>query len=153
MRLNNRNKRRFWYALYVGTVEDYDDYGNQTGTHAQYSQPIEAWGNISPARGTAVEAQFGVDDRYDKVLLVDDEDTPIDETTVLWVDKSPYELPVGTQSNNGLITDVFRHIVVNLGPSQDVPYYSPWDYVVRRVGRGLPGFGAAVIAISKVDVS
>jgi hypothetical protein len=30
---------------------------------------------------------------------------------------------------------------------------TPWDYIVRKVGRGLPNFGSTVIGISKVTVA
>ena len=128
MRLNDRNKQPFYYALYAGTEDSYDEYGNISGNHATYGKPVMAMGNISPGRGSAVTMPFGVDDMYDKVISVEDRDTLIDEYTVLWVDTLPVLKEDGT-------TD------------------TPWDYIVRRVARGLPKFGMAHIAVSKVSIT
>ena len=128
MRLNDRNKQTFWYALYAGIEDSYDEYGNINGTHATYGKPVKALGNISPGRGTAITQPFGVDDMYDKTITVEDRDTLIDEYSVLWVETPPILKEDGTTE-------------------------TPWDYIVRRVARGLPTFGNAHIAISKVSVS
>ena len=131
-----RNKQTFWYALYGATVEQYDEYGNQVGTSATYGKPVQASANISPAKGDVVTRQFGDDDQYDKVIVTGDRDTPIDEYAVLWIDVEP-EL----DENGALKVNADGEIV------------TPWDYIVRKVGRGLPNFGSTVIAISKVSVS
>ena len=146
MRLNNRNMQPFWYALYDSTVADYevtgyDDYGNplygnQTGTYAKYGNPVKAYGVISPARGVAETRQFGDELNYDRVISVEDRDTPINEYAVLWIDREPE-------------VNLWGELRVNANGD----YVTPWDYIVRRVGRGLPTFGSAVIAISRVDVS
>ncbi len=131
-----RNKQAFWYALYDATVEQYDEYGNQIGTSASYGNPVETTGNISPAKGDVVARQFGDDDQYDKVIVTGDRDTPIDEYAVLWIDAVP-EL----DENGALKVNADGEIV------------TPWDYIVRKVGRGLPNFGSTVIAVSKVTVA
>ena len=131
-----RNKQVFWYALYAGTVEQYDEYGNQIGTSASYGNPVQTSGNISPAKGDVVARQFGDDDQYDKVIVTGDRDTPIDEYAVLWIDVEP-EL----DENGALKVNADGEIV------------TPWDYIVRKVGRGLPNFGSTVIGISKVTVA
>lgn len=145
MRLNHRNKQPFWYALYDATVAGYDEYGNQynqnTGgnqisTYATYKNPVQEYGNISPAKGSVIAQQFGDDLRYDRVIALENRDTPIDEYAVLWIDSIP-EL----DANGALKVNASGEIV------------TPWDYIVRRVGRGLPTFGGAVIAVSKVSVS
>lgn len=131
-----RNKQPFWYALYAGTVEQYDEYGNQNGTSASYGNPVETSANISPARGNVMARQFGDDELYDKVIVTGDRDTPIDEYAVLWIDTVP-EL----DENGALKVNADGEIV------------TPWDYIVRKVGRGLPNYGSTVIAISKVTVA
>ena len=136
MRLNNRNKQAFWYALYSATVEDYDEYGNQVGTHASYGNPAKAYGNISPAKGDVAARQFGEDDNYDKVIAVENPATPINEYAVLWIDTVP-EL----DANGALTVNANGEIV------------TPWDYIVRKVARSLPTFGMTNIAVSKVNVS
>lgn len=130
-----RNKQPFWYALYDSTVEDYDEYGNQVSTSATYGEVVQAFGNISAARGAVMARQFGDEDNYDKVIVLGDRDTPINEYAVLWIDSGE---PT---------TDLYgRPQMV------DGKYVTPWDYVVTKVGRGLPN-GSAVIAIRKVNVS
>ena len=131
-----RNKQTFWYALYDGTSVDYDEYGNETDPHTTYGNPVQTSANISPAKGSVVSRQFGDDDTYDKVIVTGDRDTPIDEYTVLWIDTVP-EL----DANGELKVNANGEIV------------TPWDYIVRKVGRGLPNFGSTVIAVSKVSVA
>ena len=131
-----RNRQPFWYALYSDTVEQYDEYGNQIGTSATYGKPVQTSGNISPAKGNVIARQFGDDELYDKVILTGDRDTPIDEYAVLWIDVEP-EL----DANGALKVNADGEIV------------TPWDYIVRKVARGLPNFGSNVIAVSKVTVT
>ena len=134
--MNFCNMKPFWYALYSGTVQTYDNNGYQNGTHATYSNPVKAMGNISPAKGSTIARQFGEDEEYDRVILVPDSNTPINEYAVLWVDTAP-ELDA-----NGALK-------VNANGD----YVTPWDYIVRKVARGLDLPGSANIAISNVHVS
>lgn len=135
-RLCFRNMQPFWYAPYAGTAEQYDEYGYQVGANATYGKPVQTSGNISPARGSVVARQFGDDEQYDKVIVVGDRDTPINEYAVLWIDTVPELDQSGALKVNASGETV-----------------TPWDYIVRRVGRGLPNFGSTVIAVSKVSVS
>lgn len=136
MRLNNRIKQPFWYASYGATVADTDEYGNQIGTSVTYSNPVKAYANISAARGEVVARLFGEDDLYDKQIVIEDRDTPIDEHAVLWIDEEP-ELDA-----NGALA---------VKTNGDVK--TPHNYIVRKVGRGIPKFGFAVLAVSKVTVT
>lgn len=131
-----RNKQPFWYAPLSETVEDYDEYGNQVGTSATYGKPVLAYANISPAKGDVIARQFGDDDDYDKVIVTGERDIPVDEYAVLWIDTEPV-----LDEEGALKIDASGEIV------------TPWDYIVRKVGRGLPNFGHTVIAVSKVSVS
>jgi hypothetical protein len=120
-----RNKRKFYYASYIGETEITDEYGNVTGEYeVSYTNPIEVFGNISAAQGEMQSRQFGESESYDKVIVLDDVDTPIDEYAILWVDTLPH-------SNEDGSTD------------------TPHDYVVKKVARNLTG---VLIAIGKVDV-
>ena len=136
MRTANRNKQPFWYALYDETAEGYDEYGNQNSTHQTYGNPIKAYANISPARGDVAARQFGDDDQYDKEVLLENRDTPINEYAVLWIDTVPQ-----LDENGALVRNDNGQIV------------TPWDYIVKKVGRGLPIFGSTILAVSKVSVS
>ena len=120
-----RNKQNFYYASYVGENEIIDEYGNATGEYAvSYGNPIKTAGNISAAQGEMQSRQFGESESYDKVIVLDDRNTPINEYSILWVDTLPH---------------------LNSDGSSETPH----DYVVKKVARGLNGVS---IAISKVNV-
>lgn len=126
MRCMTRNKSKFYHASYIGEIELRDDYGNCTGEYAlAYGKPTEIYGNISPARGEMQSEQFGESESYDKVIVLDDRNTPINEYSRLWVDTTP---------------------LLNKDGSTDIPY----DYTVKTVARGLNGVS---IAIQKVKVN
>ena len=125
MRCMLRNKSRFYYASYIGETEILDDYGNRTGEYSiSHSAPVEYYGNISPAKGEKQTQQFGESESYDKVIVLDDRNAPIDEHSVLWVDTLPSLNEYGTTT--------------------------PHDYEVKAVARSLNGMS---IAISKVNVN
>ena len=124
MRCLDRNKQAFWYCLYVDKDEIVDDDGYETSEHhITYAPPVRMEANISHATGYSQTEQFGSLDNYDKVIVTDDMDCPITETTVLFVDKEPETTMAGD------------------------PMY---DYIVRRVARSLNSIS---IAIRKVLVS
>jgi hypothetical protein len=124
MRTLKRNQRKFWYCLYQDAEEIYDEYGNATGDYVpSYSEAQEMYANISPASGYAQTEQFGNLDSYDKVIVTDWMDCPIDENSVLFIDKEP------------------EHDM-----STDTPLF---DYTVRRVAKSLNSIS---IAVQKVNV-
>ena len=125
MRCMTRNKQKFYYASYVEETEIIDEYGNETGEYAvSYGNPIEYFGNVSAAQGEMQSRQFGESESYDKVIVLDDKNAPIDEHSILWVDTLPLRNEDGT-------TD------------------TPHDYIVKKVARSLNGVS---IAIRKVKV-
>ena len=126
MRCMVRNKSKFYYASYIGETEIKDEYGNSTGeSEISYSNPKESFGNISAAQGEMQSRQFGESESYDKVIVLDDKNTSIDEHSILWVDTLPHLNEDGT-------TD------------------TPYNYTVKRIARSLNG---VTIAIKKVDVN
>ena len=125
MRCLARNKTTFYYASYIGETELIDEYGNSTGEFSlTYGKPIKMSGNVSAAQGEMQSRQFGESESYDKVIVLDDRNTPIDEYSILWVDTLPH-------LNEDGYTD------------------TPHDYVVTRKADSLNN---VAIAISKVDV-
>ncbi len=121
-----RNKTTFYYALYIGETEIVDEYGNRTGEFSlTYGNPMRVSGNVSAAQGEMQNRQFGESERYDKVIVLDDRNAPIDEHSILWVDTLPH---------------------LNDDGSTDTPH----DYIVRRIAKSLNGVS---IAIGKVDVT
>ena len=133
MRCLLRNARPFYYATFKKLTAILDSINNETGeSKVEYNDPVECLGNISAARGSTDVDQFGENENYDRVIVMDDPDTPIDEYSVLWVDTLP------TLNSNG-----------SLATTQGGDIATPWDYVVRRVARSL---NSVSIAISKVKV-
>lgn len=134
MRTMARNKSRFFYALYKDKVQKTDEYGNSTGEYEVIREnPVEFYANISAAKGETSTRQFGESEAYDKVIVMDNDAPPIDEYTVLWVDKTPQVDETGalaTNENDEVIT--------------------PHDYIVKKVAKSL---NSVSIAISKVTVS
>lgn len=125
MRSLVRNKSKFYCASYIDETEIIDEYGNATGEYEiSYGSPIECFGNVSAAQGEMQSRQFGESESYDKVIVLDDKDAPINEHSILWVDTLPH---------------------LNADGSTDTPH----DYTVKKVARSLNGVS---IAIRKVRV-
>lgn len=166
-----RNDTKFWYCLYINdripgdvsvagigitggsvvgdTTENLayviDEYGNETGELVpHYAEAVEMYANISPASGQAQVEQFGNLDNYDKVIVTHDMSCPIDEHTVLFIDKAP--------EYTEIITDYTVESSALLADDQEarVKYKLPKnDYIVKRVARSLNNIA---IAVRKVDV-
>ena len=123
MRTLLRNKTKFYYASYIGETEIIDEYGNATGEYQiSYSEPKEYFGNISAAQGEMQSRQFGESESYDKVIVLDDRDAPIDEHSILWVDTLPSLNEDGTTA-------------------------TPHDYIVKKVARSLNGVSIAIRSV------
>ena len=119
MRCMARNKTTFYYALYTGQTEIIDEYGNATGQYSvNHGKPAKALGNVSAAQGEMQTRQFGDSESYDKVIVLDDVNTPIDEYSILWVDT----LPLSAET--------------------------PHDYVVKKVARSLNSVSIAISKVS-----
>jgi hypothetical protein len=117
MKIMERNKQSFYYCLYTGKTAVVDAEGNETGESSlAYSTEVLMKANVSAATGYAQIEQFGSNEQYDKVIVTDDMTCPIDENTVLFIDKEP-------------VWD------------GSVPLY---DYVVKRVARSLNSISYAV---------
>jgi hypothetical protein len=125
MRALHRNKIRIFYANYRGKVPLKDEYGNLTGEYEiSYTNPIGVCANVSAARGEATTRQFGDDEGYDRVIVLDDPKFPITATSILWIDTLP-EI------------------------AEDGSTETPHDYIVKQVAVSL---NSVSIAVSKVNV-
>lgn len=133
MRCLIRNKRDFYFARFTEQVEIKDEWGNATGQYQViYGSPVLMKANVSASQGEIQSRQFGESESYDKVIVLDDVNTPIDEYSILWVDSPPRLNADGTLSLN-----------------EDGGVATPHDYIVKKVARGL---NTVSIAISKVTV-
>lgn len=90
MRCMERNKVPFHYCLYDKAEPLLDEQGHRTGEkRIFYKEAVLFQANISSAMGDAQEEMFGKDTPYDKVIVIEDPKFPMDENTVLFVDKEP----------------------------------------------------------------
>lgn len=123
MRTLLRNKRTIAYALYVGITDITDSEGYYTGEKAvTYADADYMSAYVSAESGTAEAEVFGTDLKYDRVIISDDLNCPVDENTILCVDKTPLIV-------DGKLTN--------------------HDYIVTKVAKGLDHIS---FAITKVDV-
>lgn len=130
MRTLRKNQTPFYFSLLIEnrpvTREDEDSSILQTGEwEPVYGPPTPLKGNISAAKGKTETNVFGTDLQYDKVIVLADPHTPIDEFSVLYIDRLP--------------------ILDEQGETE-----TPFDYVVARVARSL---NSVSIAVRKVNVS
>ena len=139
MKCLKRNKRPFYYCLYKDEIELLDEYGSSSGEKiVTYEDAVFMEANISQATGQSNTEQFGNLENYDKVIVTDDLDCPIDENSVLFIDKEP-------EYKDAEYNEVTAITVT--GATVKVPVY---DYIVRRVAKSLNSIS---IAVSKVKVS
>ena len=126
MRCLFRNTRKIYYSKIVCKKELKDEYGNNSGEYEViYTNPIRCRGNVSAAQGEMETRQFGDTESYDKVIVLDNVNIPIDEYSILWVDSLP---------------------VIN----EDGTTNTPHDYIVKKIARSL---NSVSIAISKVNIN
>lgn len=84
-----RNLKTFYYANENGVSALTDADGYKTGEYeVTYTEPAAVKGNISASTGSVFENPFGLTEGYDKVIVVDDADLPIQESSVVWVNAS-----------------------------------------------------------------
>lgn len=89
MRCSNRNKRKIYYALFDSTAAAEDEYGNEIGEGVVYTSPVPLLANVSASKNVDTADVFGIDINYDRVVMVSGRFCPIEETSVLWVDRDP----------------------------------------------------------------
>lgn len=146
MKTLKRNQRPFYYCLYQAEVPIVDEDGFETGeTIVTYHDPVQMYANISWAKGESSTEIFGNLENYDKVIVYEDLNCPIDENSVLFVDKAPEYTNVPTHrftERTALYGDDTYEIETVSVP---VP-----DYMVIRVAKSL---NSVSVAIRKVELS
>lgn len=125
MKAMERNKKKFWYALYERSEPILDEDGNEVGEQSVYGNPVREKGNISAARGSTENDLFGVNAVYTKTINPMPNNCPIDEYSILWIEVEP------------VIEEDGRTVTSH-------------DYVVSQVAESL---NHKAYAISRVDVT
>ena len=127
MRSLIRNKQKIYYALYDKKTDIVDEWGNKTGEYdVTYQEPVEYYINVSAARGTADLEMFGINATYTKTMTTNDMNCPIEETSVLWINREP--------------TAIVGKVITAI----------PHNYVVVSVARSI---NSITFAIREVNVS
>lgn len=125
MKAMERNKKKFWYALYERSEPILDEDGNEVGEQSVYGNPVKEKGNISAASGSTENDLFGVNAVYTKTINPMPNNCPIDESSILWIEVEP------------VIEEDGRTVTAH-------------DYVVSQVAESL---NHKAYAISRVDVT
>lgn len=139
MRGLKRNQKTLYYRIYQSNIPVYemDLDGNividpvtgeplLTGeTKVGYAAPVQFRANVSAARGESSSDPFGIDLSYDKTMVSCDMTLPIDELSVLFVDKKP-EFDAG-----GNLANTADYKVVKVAKSLNSVLYA-----IRKVTEG-----------------
>lgn len=89
MRNIDRDRQRVFISRFGGLTPEQDEDGRYTGRHiTERSEPIEFWPTVSAARGESQTDYFGNYIDYDRTITIDDPDFKVEESDVLWLDKS-----------------------------------------------------------------
>lgn len=137
MRTLNRNKRKMFYAQYLGKTPEYETdingnlivvYTEKDGTvHYKetgnmidsYSKPVEFYGNISLSGGQSVSTEYGFDiSKYSAVLVMPKGSLPLTETSLIWFENAPISLPTGNADSKSA-----DYRVVKVSPSINIDKY------------------------------
>ena len=114
MRGCERNKRKLWYSLYLGKQPVIDEGGKKTGEYnLSFSNPVQLYANYSAGTDTLTIGEYGIQEKYDRMLVVFDKDCPIAEDTRIWINQDPVTIEDGE------------------------PVYHPHNYVVSAKQDGL----------------
>jgi hypothetical protein len=140
MRTLVRNKIRIYYANYLGKTPVLDEYGNLTGEYGiVYDNPVAIMANVSAARGWATTHQFGADEAYDRVIVLDSRaatevvtQTNRYESRGSIIIKDDGEGNVSIASEDIEVTDT-GEVVINLSPAEFVPYASKFPITSSSV--------------------
>ena len=132
MRQLSRERRTVWIAPYEGKVQRVDSHGRLTGVYdVSYGKPVSYSPTLSPCSGNVISDGFGLGEDYDRTMILDEVGLPIDEASVVWIDRVP---------------ELERDGSLKLG--DDMLPAVPWDYVVGKVAES---YSFTNIAVKKVE--
>lgn len=107
MRCLRRNKEKIYYANFVESEELIDEWGNKTGEYrVERTLPIPLNTHVSPSVGESDVRGFGTNVDYDRVVVCDDPNLDIQESSVLWIGVDP-------------TTEKHNYIVKKVAPSMN----------------------------------
>lgn len=140
MRTLARNKIRIYYANYLGKSPLKDEYGNLTGEYdLVYDKPIEMKANVSAAMGEATTRQFGDDEGYDRVIVLDSRTaTEVIAHTGRFESRSSIIVKDDGAGNVSITSDDIKvtdngEMEIQLSPAEFEPYSSKFPINVSTV--------------------
>ena len=93
MRNCRANTYKLWYVNRLVQQPLLDENGDSTGEFVDtYTVPVYFRANISPSRGEAWEAPYGLNLQYENVLSTADMDLEIDENTFIFESEPSVEI-------------------------------------------------------------
>lgn len=119
MRVSTRDKRFFYYALYVGKTEKTEVIGGETIKLGEYEityvAPQKAFAYVSIPRmmanansGTAKVEPYGVDTMYRRYIISEQAITSLAVDSVCWIDVLPEMDSNGEPKANGNVAPDYR---------------------------------------------
>lgn len=119
MRVSTRDKRFFYYALYVGKTEKTEVIGGETIKLGEYEityvAPQKAFAYVSIPRmmanansGTAKVEPYGVDTMYRRYIISEQAITSLAVDSVCWIDVLPEMDNNGEPKANGNVAPDYR---------------------------------------------
>jgi hypothetical protein len=136
MRCLERDKQLVLIAFFVEKAAVENAEGKLTGKHKVVrTDPIPYMLSVSASKGSAENSPFGIDLDYDRTVIIEDIDCPIDESSVLWIDN------VALATNSDEINGAFN---------TDLTGDKPHDYIVKRVAKSP---NCIAVAVKHVEVS
>lgn len=82
--------------IIVDTIDGIDYYEEEGTTEEHYSDVKKFHGTIKLGGGNSTDTEFGLDlSQYSAVLVLAVKSFPITETSLIWVDSEPTQLPNG----------------------------------------------------------
>ena len=140
MRTLVRNKVRIYYANYLGKNPLKDEYGNLTGEYdLVYDKPIAMLANVSAARGESTTRQFGDDEGYDRVIVLDSKAaTEVIAQTGRFESRSSIIIKDDGVGNVSIVSEDIEvndngEMEIKLTPAEFVPYASKFPITVSSV--------------------
>ena len=140
MRTLKRNKIRIYYANYRGKTPLKDEYGNLTGEYSiEYDNPIAIMAHVSAARGEATTRQFGENEQYDRVIVLDSRDaTDVIAHTGEFESKSKIFIKDDGNGNVSIVSEAVEltdegEATLNVSRAKFVPYGSEFPITVSTI--------------------
>ena len=140
MRCLRRNRVRIYYANYRGRTPLVDEYGNLTGEYStEYDNPIAIMANVSAARGEATTRQFGDNEEYDRIIVLDSLDAAnAIAQTGKFESKSAIIIKDDGQGNISIESEAVEvtddgNLVFNVSPAEFVPRASEFPITVSSI--------------------